>query len=74
MASASYIKEFSGKIIGIIETDSEGNQTGRDFDTRKIVGWYVKKHDHTENFMHQIVAKGNAVVNLIYEFQATKIK
>lgn len=72
MATTNYIKEFSGKIIGIIETDEEGNQTARDFDSRAIVGWYVKKYDHTTDFMHRIVAKGNAVVNLIYEYRATK--
>lgn len=70
--ATSYIKEFSGHIIGIIETDANGNQTARDFESRKILGWYVKNHDHTENFMHQIVAKGNAVVNLIYEFRAAE--
>ena len=36
--STSYIKEFSGKIIGIIETDTNGNQTARDFESRKILG------------------------------------
>lgn len=74
MAAYNYIKEFSGRIIGIVETDADGNQTGRDFDTRTIVGWYIKKHDHTEDFMHRVVAKGNSVVNLIYEFQRTKRK
>ncbi len=63
-----YIKDFYGRIIGIIQTDTlTGNQTGRVFSNRKIVGFYNVAENLTRNFMLQVVSKGNTLVNLIYE-------
>ena len=62
-----YIRNFNKVIIGIIQTDAEGNQTGRLFSSRKIVGYYTVKDNRTRNFMLQIVSEGNTLVNLIYE-------
>lgn len=59
------IREFSGKIIGFIETDSDGNKVGRTFPSRKIVGRYDAKNDCTRDFSCRIVAKGDCVVSLI---------
>lgn len=68
MASESYIREFSGQIIGIIETDEKtGDLTARAWPSRQIVGFYRKKYDYTTDFYGKVVAKGNSVVNLIYE-------
>ena len=61
-----YIREFSGKILGIIETDSNGDQKAIDFDTRKILGYYRKKLDHTTDFYGRVIAKGNCVASFIY--------
>ena len=65
--SQEFIKEFgSGKILGIIETDSNGDQKAIDFDTRKILGFYRKKNDHTTDFYGRIIARGNCVASLIF--------
>ncbi len=43
------IRDFTGKIIGFIETDTLGNKIVRDFYGR-IVGKYDKKTDTTRDF------------------------
>ena len=62
-----FIRDFNKVIIGIIQTDNEGNQTGRLFTSRKIVGYYTVKDNRTRNFLLQIVSEGNTLVNLIYQ-------
>lgn len=62
-----YIKSFEGKFLGIIETCSNGDQIARMWDSRQIVGYYKKQYDHTTDFFGRVVAKGNAVVSLIYK-------
>ena len=44
------IRQFNGQIIGIIETDSSGNKTARDFPSRVILGYYVKDKNQTIEF------------------------
>ena len=74
MASENYIREFSGQIIGIIETDEKtGDLTARAWPSRQIVGFYRKKYDYTTDFYGKVVAKGNSVVNLIYEDRERRI-
>ncbi len=62
-----YITDFMGKKLGIIETDSNGDQRAIDFDTRKVLGYYKANLNHTTDFMGRIIAKGNCVVSLIYK-------
>jgi len=59
------IRDFYGKILGSVETDSQGNKTVRDFYGR-ILGWYKKAENQTRNFYGKIIAKGDAAVSLIY--------
>lgn len=61
-----YITDFMGKKLGIIETDSNGDQRALDFNTRRILGYYKAAHNHTTDVMGRIVAKGNCVVSFIY--------
>ena len=61
-----YIKDFSGKILGIIRTDSNGDQQAIDFDTRQILGFYRANHNHTTDFYGRVIARGNCVVSFIY--------
>lgn len=61
-----YIKDFSGKILGIVQTDSNGDQIAKDFQSQKILGYYRAKYNHTTDFFGRIIAKGNCVVSLIY--------
>jgi len=62
-----YIREFSGQILGIIQTDDNGDQTAIDFPSRKILGYYRKKYDYTTDFYGRIISRGNSVVGLIYK-------
>lgn len=52
------IRDFSGVVIGSIETDAVGNKTVRDFYGR-ILGYYRKADDTTRNFYNVIVARGD---------------
>ncbi|WP_300924593.1 hypothetical protein [uncultured Clostridium sp.] len=58
MNKVQVIKNFFGKIIGYIETDSQGNKTIKDF-YKRIKGYYDAKQDVTKNFYKQIIAKGD---------------
>lgn len=52
------IRDFSGKIIGFIETDSRGNKTVRDFYMR-VLGYYDKSQDVTTDFYRRVIARGD---------------
>lgn len=60
-----YIKNFNGSIIGIIETDSNGDQIARSFPGRQILGYYRAKLNHTTDFYGRVIAQGNTVVAFI---------
>ena len=53
------IRDFQGRIIGYIETDSQGNKTVRDFQLR-IKGYYDARQNVTRDFQQRIVARGDA--------------
>lgn len=59
------VRLFSGKIIGYIETDKDGNQQARDF-YGKILGSYDKAFNVTRDFYGRIISKGNQVTGLIW--------
>lgn len=67
MAQEEYIREFSGVILGILKTEENGDQIAIDFPSRRILGYYRKKYDHTTDFYGRVIAKGNSVVSLIYK-------
>ena len=52
------IRDFSGNIIGKIETDRSGNKLVRDF-YGHILGRYDKKNDVTRDFYGKIIARGD---------------
>ena len=62
------IREFSGKILGWLETDAAGNQQVRTFSGR-IIGRYDKQLDCTRDFYGKIITKGNTVSGLLYSSQ-----
>lgn len=72
MADERYIREYNGKIIGIIETESNGDQVARSFPTRNILGYYRKNEDHTTDFVGRILNHGNTIVELIYQDNAQR--
>lgn len=61
MIERDKVKNWQGRIIGFIDTDSvTGNQVVRDFYGR-ILGKYNKKLNITQDFYGRTVAKGNRV-------------
>lgn len=58
MTNKVEVRDFYGRLIGTIETDSQGNKTVRDFYGR-IQGKYDKFCDVTRDFYGRIVAKGD---------------
>ena len=63
-----YIRDLnSQRIIGIVRTLKNGDQEAREFDSRRILGYYRKNRDTTTDFYGHMVAKGNCVVGFIYD-------
>lgn len=58
------IRDFYGKIIGYIETDSKGNKIVKDFYGR-IQGYYDKGNNVTRDFYKRIVARGDQAAGLL---------
>lgn len=63
------IKDFYSRIIGYVQTDNEGNKKAFDF-YRRPLGSYNKKQNVTKDFYNRIIARGDAVVSLIYTEKA----
>lgn len=53
------IRDRSGRIIGKIETENNGNKIVRDF-YGHILGRYDKRSDVTRDFYGRIVARGDS--------------
>lgn len=64
MADTQVIRDFSGRIVGYIETDAQGNKTVRDF-YRVILGKYDKRNNVTRDFYGRVIARGDASASLI---------
>ena len=64
MTDKETIRDFYGRILGTITTDSLGNKVARDF-YGKIVGRYDKTNNVTRDFYGRVVAKGDRVSGLI---------
>jgi len=63
-----YIRDANTRlVIGIIETDANGDKIARDADTRQILGYYRKKYNHTTDFYGRVVAVGDCVVSFIWQ-------
>lgn len=58
------IRDFSGIIVGYIETDEKGDKIVRDF-YRVVLGKYDKKNNVTRDFYGRIIARGDASASLI---------
>lgn len=64
MADTQVIRDFSGRIVGYIETDAQGNKIVRDF-YRVILGKYDKRNNVTRDFYGRVIARGDASASLI---------
>lgn len=65
MKQTEPIKDFYGRILGYIETDTvTGDKVAKNF-FRQIIGYYDKKTNTTKNFYKQIIGKGDLLSYLI---------
>lgn len=64
MNNREVIRDFYGRILGTITTDSTGNKVVRDFYGR-IRGKYDKKANVTRDFYGRIVARGDRSAALV---------
>lgn len=64
MNRVDLVKDFSGRILARIETDSRGNKTVRNFNNW-ILGRYDAQSNTTRDFYGRIVARGDACSLLI---------
>ena len=59
------IKDFSGKIVGYIDVDDNGNKVVRKFNLM-IVGRYDARLDVTRDFQNRVIARGDVSGSLLY--------
>lgn len=58
------LRDNMHRIIGYIDTDGNGKQTGRDF-MHRIVGYYYPSDNTTRDSLNRIVGYGNLLASLI---------
>lgn len=65
MLQRDRIKDWQGRIIGIVDTDTvTGNKIIKDF-SGKILGKYDKRSNTTRDFYGRVVAKGDNLSMLL---------
>lgn len=65
------IKDFYGRLVGSIETDTQGNQKAYDF-YGKYLGKYDKRLNKTFDFYGRIISSGNILQSLIWNSKKEK--
>lgn len=60
MIDKQIIRDFYGRVIGTITTDSQGNKIARDFYGR-VVGRYDKHANVTRDFYGRTIARGDQI-------------
>lgn len=63
------VRDFYNNIIGWIDTEPNGDQTGRDF-YQWIVGYYIKSRNETTDFYKRVLYKGNMLAAVIEQADA----
>ena len=58
------LKDYSGKVLGYIEVENNGNKTVKNF-YKQVLGYYDADRNVTLNFYKQIVARGDMCSMLI---------
>ena len=62
------IKTYTGKVLGYIETRSNGDKVATTF-TGKILGYYRANIDATTDFTGTVLSRGDITSSLIYMHQ-----
>ena len=58
------IKDFSGRVLGKIQIQSNGDKVVKDF-YGKVLGYYRKSQDATTDFYGRVICYGDASAALI---------
>ncbi len=66
-----YIKNFTGKILGKVITEPNGNKKAMNFEGQ-ILAKYNKKMNYTTDFYGKILGKGDLTEAIIYTEEAKK--
>lgn len=64
MLKRQQIRDFYGRLLGTVYTDTQGNRILRDFHGR-LRGKYDKKQDVTRDFYGKIVSHGDSLTSLL---------
>lgn len=62
-----FIKNKSGKILGVIRYHDNGDQTALNYPGYKILGYYRASRNVTTDYYGKIISTGNSVIALIYQ-------
>lgn len=60
------IKDFYGRVIGTIETKSNGDKIIKDFYGR-LKGTYIKNRNITKDFYGRVIGNGDQLISLLYK-------
>ncbi len=64
MAQREFIKDWQGKVLGTVETASNGDKKLKDFYGR-VLGTYERNRDVTKDFYGHIVGHGDILLTLL---------
>lgn len=64
MKTKQWIRDYAGRVLGSVETESSGNRIIRD-QYGKVLGRYDKRADVTRDLYGRVVAKGDQSAMLI---------
>lgn len=59
------VRDWTGRVLGFVETDKNGNQTVRNFGG-KVLAYYNKQRDWTTDFAGKVLSRGNTAISYIY--------
>lgn len=59
------VRDWTGRVLGFVETDKNGNQTVRNFGG-KVLAYYNKNRDWTTDFAGKVLSRGNTAISYIY--------
>ena len=65
MATEEKIKDWTGRLLGTVETDSRGNKKVKDW-TGKLLGYYDASKNITTDWCGKKLNEGNTAVSLIF--------
>lgn len=67
MIETTKIKDFHGRVLGTIETDTTtGNKRVKDFYGR-VLGKYDAKLNKTKDFYGRVLSNGDTLASLLYK-------